>query len=306
MIIQERSMPLILQIQTSLNNRMKLPLEHKRKYEQNQKGYEGEVAFDQYVEKIKPDCLILNDVRLKIDGNKVQIDSLFISENKVYIVEVKNYKGEFHYKEGGLYLHSEKEIFNPLNQITRSRIIINNLLRSLQQEFSVESTVIFIHPDFFLYQAPVEKQFIYSNQIDKYLKKIKRESCISADHSYRLAEKIVQIQYEEEIFNEDLPIYDENTLKKGITCKKCHSYNHTSSRQNLYCKNCAYTEPISLAINRSIEEYQLLFPNKKITRRAIHKWCGEIYSEQRIKRQLRDNFYLKGGGRSSYYELTSN
>lgn len=306
MIIQKRSESLTLQIQESLNNRMKLSPEHKQKYIQNQKGYEGEQTFDWYVEKAKLNCVILNDIRLKVDGNKVQIDSLFISENKVYLFEVKNYKGEFHYREGGLYLNSEKEIFNPLNQITRSKIILNNLLRSLQEGFSVEAVVIFINPDFFLYQAPVEKQFIYSNQLEKHLEKVKRASSMCTERSYRLAEKILHLQCEEEIFTDDLPIYDECTLKKGITCKNCHSFNHTSSRQNLFCKDCAYTEPINQAIDRSIREYQLLFPNKKITRRAIHQWCGETYPEQRIKRQLRKNFILKGGGRSSYYELTSN
>lgn len=301
MIIQKRSPSHTLQVQKSLNNRMKLTSKHKRKYEQNQKGYEGELVFDQYVEKIKPDCLILNDVQFNVEGNRVQIDSLFISDQKIYIFEVKNFTGEFHYREGEFHLNSETEILNPINQVKRSKIILTKLLHSFQNNIPVESAIVFINKNFVLYQDRPEKDFILFNQIENQLNKIKKEGTLQTQQSHQLVRKILDEQYLEKVRYEDLPDYDEKTLKKGVTCQKCHSFFLEDTRQLCKCLQCGHVEKISDAIKRSTREYQLLLPEQEITKSRIYHWTDGRYSTQRIQRVLSKNYSLQGTGKTSFY-----
>ena len=300
MIIQ-RNPSLTLQIQQALNNRMKLSPDQKRKYEQNQKGYEGEILFDRYIEKLNVPCLILKDIWLKVDGNKVQIDFLLITDKVVYIFEVKNFSGNFYYRNDSLYLDSEMEVFNPMNQIKRSKIILTKVLRSFQKNITIESAIVFINPKFVLYQGTPEKDFILFNQLETRLAKLKREITVPTQQSHQLVKRILDEQYPEEVRYEDLPEYEENTLRKGITCQKCHSFSLKDTRQLCICLECGYTEKISDAINRSVKEYQLLFPYKEITKNSIHRWMGETYSPQRIRRVLLKHYSLKGEGKASYY-----
>ena len=69
-----------LLILRSLNTRITLSDKDKQHYFNLKKGYEGEVMFDSETEKLQCECLILNDLLLKLNNTTFQIDTLIISE----------------------------------------------------------------------------------------------------------------------------------------------------------------------------------------------------------------------------------
>ena len=61
-----------------------------------EKGYEGERNFEVLLEHHLSEGLILNDLLLEKNNTLFQIDSLLISQNSIYLFEVKNYEGDFY------------------------------------------------------------------------------------------------------------------------------------------------------------------------------------------------------------------
>ncbi len=55
------------------------------------------------------------------------------------------------------------------------------------------------------------------------------------------------------------------------------------------------------AVIRSVEEFKLLFPNQKITTKAIHEWCQVVESKKSIKCILEKNFKIIENNRWSYF-----
>ncbi len=73
MIVKSRVESLELQILRMLNSRMSLsPKEHSN-YLYLEKGYEGEVIFDRWMEEVEKGFLVLNDLLLEHGNTKFQI-----------------------------------------------------------------------------------------------------------------------------------------------------------------------------------------------------------------------------------------
>ncbi|WP_313466736.1 nuclease-related domain-containing protein, partial [Carnobacterium sp.] len=139
MIIKKRTKPLLLQMLESLNYRTVLSASEKRDYYNQLKGYKGEVEFDSYLEKVQFDCLILNDLLLKEQGKMVQIDSLVLVGDTIYLYEVKNYSGNYDYKDDALHAQSGFVVTDPLTQIHNSQPFLYNLVRKLGYRMEIRS-----------------------------------------------------------------------------------------------------------------------------------------------------------------------
>ncbi|WP_409973457.1 nuclease-related domain-containing protein [Bacillus sp. Bva_UNVM-123] len=85
-----------LKIFRILNVRMSLSDRDKKKYENLEKGFRGEQAFDEWLLALTCDCIILNNLLLEANNTVFQIDSLLITREKIYLFEVKNYEGDLY------------------------------------------------------------------------------------------------------------------------------------------------------------------------------------------------------------------
>ncbi|WP_347814365.1 nuclease-related domain-containing protein [Alkalihalobacillus sp. LMS39] len=134
------------------------------------KGLAGEKLFDSMTETIMCDCLILNDLLLKYNNTTFQIDSLIIFQDCIYMFEVKNFEGDFYYESERFYKTPNSEMNNPLNQLMRSESLFRQQLQSLQVTILLHAYVVFINPEFTLYQAPLNKPFIFPTQLNRFIK----------------------------------------------------------------------------------------------------------------------------------------
>ena len=74
----------------------------------------------------------------------------------------------------------------------------------------------------------------------------------------------------------------------------------SSVRNKLVCIQCGCVEDIDYAVMRSMEEFQLLFQEQKITSNGVYEWCGE-YIKKTIRRILMKNFNLMNHSKHSYF-----
>jgi hypothetical protein len=160
-----------LLILRSLNSRLNLSTKEKQYYINLEKGYEGEKKFEKLLENQLSDFLILSDLLLEKNNTVFQIDSTLIFQKKIHLFEVKNYEGDFYIEKDIWYSRSGTEINNPLEQLKRSESLFRRLLQDLRLTLPVEAHLIFINPEFTLYQAPMNLPIILPTQLNHFIKK---------------------------------------------------------------------------------------------------------------------------------------
>lgn len=284
-----------------LNTRMSLSDKDKQHYFNLKKGYEGETLFDSLTEKLQCECIILNDLLLKQNNTLFQIDSLIITAETIFLFEVKNYEGDYYYESDRIYKKPNSEINNPLNQLNRSESLLRQFLQNSGVKIPIKASIVFINPEFTLYETPLNKPFIFPTQINRYLKNLnKTSSKLNGTHKM-LADKLISLHIKDSPFKLEPP-YNYDQLKKGITCIKCTSFLIAVEGRKCVCNDCGHEEIVAIAVMRNVKEFKLLFPNRKITTNGIHDWCNLVISKKRIRKILEKNLTKVGVHQWSFYE----
>ncbi|KAB2338931.1 NERD domain-containing protein [Cytobacillus depressus] len=265
-----------------------------------EKGYEGELLFDKWVEALSGDWLILNDLLLESNNTEFQIDSLWISPETIYQFEVKNYDGDFYIEGDKWFSQSGKEIKNPINQLERSESLLRRLLQDFGVKTPIKSFVCFVNPEFHLYQAPSNLPIIFPTQFSRFMKKLSMSPPTIQKGYVKLAEKLVAAHIKESQYKRVYE-YRFEDLRKGVTCTRCNSFLINLKVDVFICKNCGEAERVKPAILRNVEEFTLLFPKRNITTSAIHEWCNGLKTKRTIRRILLENYTLIGNRKNSYF-----
>jgi len=303
MLIKQRNEPLELTILKTLNARSVLKATDSVHFHNLDKGYRGEIMFDEYMKEVSNENnLILNDLLLEYKNTIFQIDSLFQFSNTLHLFEVKNFEGDFIIDEEKWYAigTGRKEIKNPLLQLKRTESLLRQLLQELGSPFPIEAHLVFINPNFQLYQAPADQPIIFPPQLSRFREKLKSRSPVLKASHRKLAKQLLSSHMEDNPYAR-IPEYWYEGLEKGIVCPGCHTFYATFKKTHLLCHECGGIEVNKTAITRSIKELRLLFPEVKITTNLVHDWCKIIKDKKTIRKTLSEHFIKMNHGKSSYY-----
>ncbi|MEW9109627.1 MAG: nuclease-related domain-containing protein [Cytobacillus gottheilii] len=317
MIIKEREIPIrILKIQALLD-RVTLPPEKRAILDGELKsrlaGYYGEKAIDYYLRKLpENDYCILHSLRLKMDSDYFQIDTLLLTDKYALIIEVKNLAGE---------------LFIDVN--------CNQLIQTTP-EGEVKG-----------YQNPVQQAKYQKQDLDKvfqtkaihlpieYLVIISKPSTILKTNSKYAISRIIHAQYlieEIERLNKKyhMVIHEQKAVKKmakmlsKLHCRetydvlKANQFTHEDVQKGVRCSDCGHTPMqrkhgtwkctncCKIDINahvKAVESYFLLF-DSPLTNQKFRDFTY-MDSEQTASRLLKKmNLPHSGNGRSRvYYSL---
>ena len=304
MIVKSRVESLELQILRMLNARMTLSPKEYSNYQYLEKGYEGEVIFDRWMEEVEKGYLVVNDLLLEYGNTKFQIDSLFISKI-IHLFEVKYFEGDYFIEGDRWYTNNGVEIKNPLQQMERAESLLRRMVRDLGFNINIESTLVFVNPNFYLYQAPRNLPIVFPNQIPRLLKNLQKQTAPIKNTHNNLAERLLTLHSQDSPYKR-LPEYSFESLKKGMACSHCHTVNTIVTRKTLICISCGKRENIHEAVLRSVRELQLLFPGEVLTLSKIHEWSKSIKTKKAIRNILLDDFTLSGCGRGAHYTIKEN
>ncbi|ADU31976.1 nuclease-related domain-containing protein [Evansella cellulosilytica] len=301
-VIKNRKEPLKLVILRLLASRMKLQEEYEQQLYSTEKGYEGELEFDQWIATINDDYLVINDLLIESNGTTFQIDSVIICYDSIFLVDVKNYTGDFYF-DGNKFCKRNKnrEYKNPLLQLERAESLFRQLLNELGLSFSVKPQLLFINPEFTLYNAKMDQPIIFRSQLKSFITKLQYPSQKLQKRHMHLANQLISYHQEESRYTQ-LPSYTYGDLKKGIMCKECRGEMVRHNKFKLLCKQCGKKEDSVRAILRSVEEFELLFPTQDIKVSTIYDWCGGIVTEKAIWSAISKKYTLIGKGRNFKYK----
>jgi hypothetical protein len=150
-------------------------------YKKLASGLEGEQASIKMFEGLSSDFTVITDLEIEIEGKKSQIDSVVVSSNGVFIVEVKNIKGEIVGKADEQYIkinkvgqkggEYSKDIYNPVKQVNTHVFRLSKLLKSNNLNIWVQGMVYFSNKESQVYfkgeSTPV---FSYNEDGEKQLR----------------------------------------------------------------------------------------------------------------------------------------
>lgn len=285
----------------SLNTRMELTEKEKFHYLNLEKGFAGEVRFDQLIENLHEERYILNDLLLEVNNSYFQIDSVIITQAVIYLLDIKNFQGDCYLESDKLYsVTTKREYKNPVDQLKRSSTLFHQLLQIHKLNYLVESSVIFINSEFTLYQAPMDQPLILPTQVDRFLVNLNQTPSKLKEGHKDLAQKLLSLHQLKNPFT-TLPKYHYDQLQKGVYCKTCFSYFVSVKNKYFVCGKCGELEKINLGILRNVQEYKLLFPDQKITTQAIYDWCKVDLSKKTFYRILKKNYTSCGNTKDTYY-----
>ncbi|ENH96358.1 NERD domain-containing protein [Gracilibacillus halophilus YIM-C55.5] len=301
-----RIKPLELMQFEALHGRKECTKQEKRRYHNQQKGYEGELQFDQWLKGLTCDCLVLSDLLFNVNHSLVQVDSLIIMPDCVHLYEVKNYEGEYFFDHDRFFQrmryepHQEKS--NPLTQLERTESHLRQLSQQLGFSLPLHSRVVFVNPEFTLFQAPLNKPILLPSQLQRYFHHMNRMNAQLTAKHYTLAKKLSSLHMEKNPFQSRPDVHYDH-LRKGIRCQKCR-YLHSIqvNRKYCLCKKCGWEELVEHAILRNIREFQLLFPHDPLTTNTIHHWCHIVESKRTIRNVLNKHFEKVGVRQWTYYQ----
>ncbi|MDR6998241.1 nuclease-related domain-containing protein [Neobacillus niacini] len=284
-----------------LKERTELTSYEKRYLQSLIKGFEGEVQFDLLVDQLQSKPLILNDLFLEVGNTKFQIDSSLIFQETLHFFEVKNFEGDYIYDHENFHSVSGNPIQNPLDQLKRSKVLLRQLLKKLGYNLPIEGHVIFINPEFLLYKAPSELPFIFSSQINRFMKKLDTKSSKINQWHMTIASQLAALHLDK-LSLIKLPSYQHAPLKVGPICKVCNSFSVSPQGHSLFCHDCGCSETAESAVLRYVEELKLLFPLRKITTNEVFYWCGGVISKKRICKILGKYLQIQGVHQWTFFE----
>nr|WP_263328449.1 nuclease-related domain-containing protein [Neobacillus sp. Marseille-Q6967] len=302
MIIHARPLPLEILLLRYLSRRMEFSESELINYQYLEKGYEGELRSDEWLQGLTDQWLVLHGLLLEYNGSKFQIDTLIIAYEKIYILDIKNYEGDYYLDGDKWYKKTNSNLKNPLHQLIRCQTELRKLLQSIGYNYPIEAYLIFNNPEFHLYTTTIHSNIIFPTQLKRFLKKLNRRPMKLNQRHHKLAEQLAALHIVESPYSR-VPAYHFTTLKKGMFCLICYSIYTDVSKDLCICNHCGCIEGVDDAVLRNVEEYILLFPDRIITTKDIYEWCGCILSKKVIRRVLSKNYTLKGFGPSSNFVI---
>ncbi|OLS41343.1 nuclease-related domain-containing protein [Bacillus sp. MRMR6] len=298
MINRKRLEPLELIFFKYLSSRMALSDTDFWRYQTLKKGYEGEKKSDIWLQDLSDEWIVLHDLLLEYNQSKFQIDTLIFTYEKIHLLDVKNYEGDYTDNGENWSTETNLKVQNPLHQLNRCEILLSKLLHSLGCHYPIESHLIFIHPEFHLYQTSINPKIIFPAQLNRFMKKLNSRPVKLSDKYLELAEQIISMHI---VQQPCMPPYSYDQLRKGIICPKCYSFYTQRVRNKLICGTCSTLEEVDSAVLRSVKEFMFLFPDQLVTTDIIHDWCSIVKSKKTIRRILSSNFKLVGHSKTANY-----
>lgn len=317
MIVKERDFPInIAKLEILLK---RLPQNHPRFKDVEQElyrktaGLKGEQNTDYPLSFLSPNhYFILHDLRLPVDHFYFQIDTLIISKNLLFIIEIKNIAGTLvfnHDFQQLIKIHEgiEETLPNPMIQVERQKFLLKKWLESkYHYDLPVETLIVFSNPQTILKTSQPVKNIpdniihrdslpfkisklekMYENQrlTDKEIKRLIRH--LKKDHTPRDFDVLKK-------FN-----IHPNDLIKGVFCPQCMQPSFKRIYGSWKCSICLQKD--KLAHIDAVRDYFLLF-GREITNIKLREFMNfdNIYVASRLLKKISEESIGKFKGKKHF------
>ena len=132
------------------------------------------------------------------------------------------------------------------------------------------------------------------SQIEKHLDKVNPKGRPILNRHRYVAHKLMEAIIDEAPYQKQLPSFTYEELKKKPRCPTCYFSEWRLTQRSSTCLSCLSKITIEELVIQQVEDFKLLFPDKRVTRNSIHDWCGGVIPDRRIQIILRNNYKKRG------------
>lgn len=263
------------------------------------RGFHGENEFSKKLAAYNEYAHVY-DFTFEIDGSTRQIDALLLLNNECIIFEVKNYMGDFIYKDDEFYTyHTMQKISSPIRQLDDAAEKFLELLYRLGIRRSVRKFVVFINKEFHLYQAPDHRSIITRPQLRRVLNNLTKHQRPANSTTLKLKDTLLKLNIKDTRPAKVLYQYDD--LKKGLFCYRDGAVLENYNRETLVCPVCRSKTSIKDAVLQSAQDFNALFPREKLTVPALYDFSGGLLSKYNLRKALSRVCERHSQARGTYY-----
>lgn len=266
----------------------RLPLDDDSKYylERLERGFEGENEFSEIISSYNS-CTSIHDFTFEIDGSTRQIDTVSLFNNECILFEVKNYIGDFIYKDDEFYVyHNMQKISSPVRQVDEASSKFRELLQRIGVRKSVRHVVVFINEEFHLYNAPDHLSIITRAQLRRMLDNLARNRDAVNDTTLQLKKELLAHNIKDT--RPTQVIYHYDNLKKNVFCFNDGSPLHLSGRNSFTCEICDFKTSVKEVVLETARDFSVLFPTEKITVPALIDFSGGVLTKHNLQKALNE------------------
>ena len=299
----------LIQLEMSVIRQINLAEEQKRRFWSLKQGYIGESEVAQWLEKYADDSWhVLSDYWFNYKST-MQADFLLIKENHWLVIEVKNFDGEFEYRNHECYINAHLMENNFMNAMATKVRRLTRIANEVSENIKVTGAMIFINEHC---QVKLDYEFDYEiiqrNQFRNFLKKQTEFLAQPLLPAYlnRIQKVLNRYSIENPFQPTGLPIEDFATIHKGVTCPACHRFDVEITLRKVTCRHCHFKEAKSETILRSARQLRyVFFDNSEIvTTENVYQFMGASAASRSLIRDiLGKNFKKVGKTNKTYYEI---
>ena len=236
-------------------------------------------------------------------------DIVLLTSHAIYILEVKNYEGEFEYKNSRCYMNGRKLKENCIHQAEKAWMNLREICHSIDQSIHIKGALLFVgeHNEVVIQSEVDGIEIVTRNTLRKFIQSIKKEEEFH-HYSSLNTQKFLSHFERNEVLNPFGPLKSylpEEVLKEkhGIYCKECGNYDTQLTRKFLKCSN-GHVELRDSAILRTINEFEvLIFMNQHMTRTDLMKFMDNKVSKSSLINLLNKHFIRIHNGRHTKYKI---
>lgn len=272
-----------------------------------QKGLLGESEIVKLLKRFLPiSWLMLQNVWLEIDGSQTEVDILIIGPKFWWVIEVKNYEGNFDYRGNRCYLN-QKQFPDQISACrNRVRIVEHIASKMLHRQPSVYCSIVFANE---LCQVTTESEIDYPLVMRyQFLRHVKE--MLAIQQQLKGYTKVEDSLYMLQQYETDSPFKPqeidlellENAVK-GIQCPKCNGFELRDVHRYFVCNSCQHQFSKEESVLRTACELGVLYFNhpKIITTKNVWELCGGMVSKRSISKVLYQQFKMYNKNRGTYY-----
>ncbi|RSK26442.1 NERD domain-containing protein [Bacillus sp. HMF5848] len=285
MIVKKRDLPIKLMKNEAVFRR--LPEWHPKKsliqtdIRNRRSGLKGEREVDYFLSLLPNDFRIYQDLRLRCNGHKFQMDFVIDSGKGLYIVDAKNNAGQIIFGSDfneciQVYDEKRKILSNPLMQVLRQQSQLEKLLKELHIDIPIKSYVVFTNPHVKLTKEPgcsydLSAVFTVDQIHFHLLEKDQEYSKVFSNNSRDRMKDFFLANHTPETYNPlDFYEIDSRDLLSGIQCPTCHSF-EVVRRHTCMCKVCGNRS--RFAYKKGINDFFLLY-GRQFTNKQLSEFLG--------------------------------
>lgn len=299
MFLNNREKPRELLYYEVLSRRADLTRDEQWRMRNLARGFAGEAEYDRLFDAAGHGrLLIYRDLWMKIDKAVLQVDSLIVTDDMLIVNEIKNYSGNYLYRDGRWFQNGRPGGEDPLAQVSRTAGKLVRMAFHLPYRVAVEKKVVFVNPNLDLEVGSDDAaQFAVGRpKLMRYFSDLNQ--MYAGDAAYENANALRKFFIDDPM---PLPVTDVGRLRAGNYCYGCGSYELEYSRYTAICSQCNYEETLERLVVRALIDFTILFPKEKMTKAKMISFTDNQIHEKLLRKALVKYCSKTGSSRSTSY-----